>query len=120
MSTPDEQHREEQALDALIVLALRPDLAGDPPPDLGGPGPALTEEDRRALAALGPDLAALIAAGVWEPRPTRKRRKAPRRGRELTGSLHRAQEEGELTEEARAEMERKVRELDEEEGGARP
>jgi hypothetical protein len=38
----------------------------------------------------------------------------------LTGSLHRAGEDGDLTEQAREEMERKVRELDEEEGGARP
>jgi hypothetical protein len=109
MSTPDDQHREERALDALLVLALRPDL---------------TEEDRRALAALGPDLAERIVAGTWRPRRPGPgaRRKARRRGRELTGSLHRAGEETDLTEEARQEMERKVRELDEEEkeGGSRP
>jgi hypothetical protein len=41
-------------------------------------------------------------------------------GRGLTGSLHRAEGEGDLTEQAREELERKVRELDEEEGDCRP
>jgi hypothetical protein len=114
MSAPEDQQREERALDALMVLALRPDLAaGGPAPGAGRSDSGLSEEDRRALDALGSDLAARVAAGAWGPWPARC-------GRELTGSLHRAEGECDLTEQAREELERKVRELDEEEGDSRP
>jgi hypothetical protein len=69
----DSNEREDRALDALIVLALRKDLRAvylddldelddlEDPLDLDGPEPVLSAEDERALDALGPDLAERIA-----------------------------------------------------------
>ena len=109
----DRNHdREEQALDALIVWALRHDLAEDrPEPDLEGPQPVLSAEHREALEALGPDLVARILAGTWQPRqrPSANSRPGKRR---LTGSLHRGEDDDEVTDRARREMERKVQDQD--------
>jgi hypothetical protein len=64
---------EKRALDALIVLALRGDLA----PDFIQPLPEdaerfLTPEARRALKALGPDVVARIVRGEVRHRPLRR------------------------------------------------
>jgi hypothetical protein len=121
MATTDDSDRADRFLDALIVLALRGELAEDDLPDLDGPEPVLSDEAQRALDALGPDLVARIVRGDWRPR---RRPRRPGRvsdgplGR--TGTMHRGQAT-ELTDKAREEMERKVRELEaEDEGGPRP
>lgn len=110
--------REDQALDALIVAALRPDLRGDVPTDVAGPEPALSDEDRRALDALGPDLAERLARGERPGGRPRPRKNGGGRW-QLAGSLNRGEGE-EPGEEAREEMERKRRELDAEEPGELP
>ena len=51
----------DKALDERLVQALRGDLPEVPePPDLDGPEPVLSDEDRQALDALGPDLVARL------------------------------------------------------------
>jgi hypothetical protein len=121
MSSGSDQEREDRALDALIVAASRPDLWPQAPARPPAPDAGLTKEDRRALDALGPDLAARVAAGQWAPRARPRPARPRRRGRpRLTGALHRAEEDAGLTEEARQEMERKVRELEAEGDGGSP
>jgi hypothetical protein len=67
MSIPSNDEREEQALDALIVAAFRQDPDEDYALlDINAPEPLLSEEDNRALDALGSDLAVRIVAG-WRP-----------------------------------------------------
>lgn len=124
MSAADEREREEQALDALIVAAFRQeDCEARDLPDVTMPAPALSEEDRRALDALGPDLAARIIAGTWAPRSGQAREEwqgARRAEPELAGSMHRSNDEGDLSDEAREEIERKIREIEaEDEEGLR-
>jgi hypothetical protein len=87
--TPEEQ----DVIDALIVLALTERT------DSGGGD------------TLGPDLVDRILSGEWKPK-TRKRKKRNRSGLELAGSMNRG--DGELSDEARAEIERKIREIEEE------
>jgi hypothetical protein len=67
----------------------------------------LTPEGLRALEALGPDLVGRIVQGEVPHRPLRRR---PRRGRARVGGSFRCGGTGLLTDQARAEMERKVRE----------
>jgi hypothetical protein len=116
MSAADEREREQQALEALIVAAFRQeDFEVQDLPDVTTPGPILAEEDRRALDALGPDLVARIVAGTWAPRSRRAPGKHPGARRaepELAGAMHRGDDEGEITDAAREEMERRVRELE--------
>ena len=117
MSAGEDKQRAERALDALMVLAFLLEGPGDvePPPDPDGPEPVLSPEHRRALDALGPDLVERIVKGLprWPAERDRKpARKTRRRKPTVTGSLHRGKADDELTDEARAEMERKVRELD--------
>jgi hypothetical protein len=102
----------DRALDELAARVLRdgPPWAAAPP-ELTGPEPALAEDDRRALDALGPDLVGRL---LGQERRRRRARRARRR-RGLTGSLHRAGAGGELSDEDREEMERKVCELEERE-----
>jgi hypothetical protein len=120
MSSNDDAEREDQALDALIVIALRQDRDGVPPPDLAGPEPALSPEDQAALDQLGPDLVRRLVRRVRQGRAAGPGKEAGKKDRRpkphLAGSLHRG-DEAELTEQARQEMERKVRELDEKERG---
>jgi hypothetical protein len=117
MSASEDQEREERALDVLIVLAFLLEGADDapPPPDPDGPEPVLSPEHRAALDALGPDLVERIVRAIPGSVSGRARhtpRRARRRRPGLTGSMHRVKGKGKLTDEARAEMERKVRELE--------
>lgn len=120
MSAADEREREERALEALIVAAFRQDDCQiEDPLEIAGKESALDEDDRRALDDLGPDLVARIVAGSRAPR--REGGTASRPGvrqveRELAGSMNRGGDD-ELTEQARQEMERKVREIEDQEGG---
>jgi hypothetical protein len=116
MSTENE--REDQVLDHLIVAALRGIDSLDDLPDLDGPEPQLSEEDEIALAALGEDLIQQVLERA--NRISRVFRVGDLRTatHELAGSLHRSEDETELSEEIRDALERKVREMrdDEEEG----
>ena len=118
MTTPHERDREDEALDALIVAAFRSDQGKeDDDLDLTGPVPRLSEGDERALAALGPDVVAKILADRREPAHGERRRPVQRLHvpePELAGAMNRGEEDAELTEDAREEMERKVREHEEE------
>jgi hypothetical protein len=121
MATNDDNDRADRILDVLIVLALCGETGDEDLPDLDGPEPVLSDEHQRALDALGPDLVARIVRGDWRPR-----RRPGRPGRVSdgppggTGTMHRGQS-AELTDKAREEMERKVRELEaEDEEGPRP
>ncbi len=117
MSADGERH--EQALDDLIVAALRGVPHAGDLPDLEGPKPALSEADRRALDALGPGLVEGVirrAAAPDGPAPRTKRKARPRRS-ELAGSLHRDDGEGAVDPEAREAIEHKIREIDAEGDG---
>jgi hypothetical protein len=105
MTNPHDEEREERALDALIVAALRADLGDVPsPPEQGFP--ELTEEDRRALDALGPDFIKRLLEGQIAPTRSVER---TRERRERASAMHRGDEDGEVTDRAREEMERKVK-----------
>ncbi len=108
---------EERFLDALIRAALsqRNKSAGTLP-DLATPPPPLTKEDQEALDALGADFIAQILAGTWKPRRRRWRQRPAREAeQELAGAMQRGPEEGELSEQAWEEIERKIHDLDAEE-----
>lgn len=109
MTNPHNEEREERALDALIVAALRVDLGEVPPPPDGGT-PELLEDDRRALDALGPNfIKRLLSGQTSSQRPPK--RNVDRR--ELATAMNRGDEDGELSEEARKEMEHKVKDHEE-------
>jgi hypothetical protein len=102
----------DEALDELLIEALGGDLSEVPePPALDGPEPVLSDEDRQALAALGPDLVARLLKEERRRR-ARRARKSRRSRRELTGSLPRTEGEGDLTDKAREEIERRAGELE--------
>jgi hypothetical protein len=115
MTTKKDSDWNERVLDALIVLALRGDLNDADVPDLDGPEPLLSEEDLRALKALGPDLGRRIVReggryrGRRQPRPP-----SPTKDADLgrTGTLNRSKPGAELSDKAREEMERRIRELE--------
>ena len=113
MSTENE--REDQVLDHLIVAALRGIDSLDDLPDLDGPEPQLSEEDEIALAALGEDLIRHLLLRVGPVHRVLPARSLS--AHELAGSLHRSEDHTELSEEIRDALERKVREMrdDEEE-----
>lgn len=113
--------REDRALDALIAAAFRQEPCEDVPlEELRRLESALSDEDKSALAYLGDDLTEKIAAGLWTPRsrPGVDDAGAASCAEELAGSMHRGDEGGDLTDAAREEMERKLRELEEGEQGA--
>lgn len=122
MSAADERAREEQALEALIVSAIRrEDCDEEDHPGVAMPDTALDDDDRQALDALGPGLVSKIISGAWRPRSDRPRSARPGAswpGPQLAGSMHRGDDESELTDRAREEIERKIRELGAEGGGA--
>ena len=110
MNAGPDRNPEDRALDALMAWALRQ-------PDNTHPEKALTEEDRKALDELGPDLIEKVMSGRWTPPapPTPATRRPRESELELAGSMNRAGEDQELSEEAVREMDRKRKELDEEE-----
>lgn len=120
MNSPHDNTRENDALDALIVAALRQDETeyGDitrlPPA-----GSVLNEEDCAALNALGEDLAARIVQGAWTPTET-DCQGSQTLDSELAGAMNRSEEDGELSDKAREEMNRKIRELEDREENGRP
>ncbi|HEV3255337.1 MAG TPA: hypothetical protein VG013_00525 [Gemmataceae bacterium] len=88
MGVRDDRKREERALDALIVMALRLHEPGDlePLPDPNGPEPILNPEDRRALRALRPHLMQRLRRETQDHQPARRRQAPrPRRGRKRAG-----------------------------------
>jgi hypothetical protein len=119
MST--EPSREDRALDALIAAAFRQEPCEELTlEELRCLESVLSDEDKAALAGLGNDLAERLAAGLWAPRskPRGEDTGAGSSAEELAGSMHRGDEEGDLTDAAREEMERNLRELEEGEQGA--
>lgn len=127
MNSTNEHDREKAAFDALLVAAFRQDSdAADCPPAVVGPEPILNEEDQRALDALGSELVSRIVAGTWDPpsgaASASNESVCEKEDRELAGAFHRGEEDQQLTDTAREEIERRIRELDleeeeEEEGG---
>ncbi|OAI41005.1 hypothetical protein AYO40_00555 [Planctomycetaceae bacterium SCGC AG-212-D15] len=104
----------DDILDALIVLAFTEvDFPSDA--ELAQLGDELSIEDEMALDALGPDIVERILNGEWKPksRSGKRRKKRRHEHRELAGAMNRDDGDGELTDEARAEMEKKIRELEE-------
>jgi hypothetical protein len=109
-------NREDKALDALIAAAFRQEACEDLTlEELRRLESALSDEDKAALASLGDDLAERIAAGLWKARSGADDDGAGSEScaEELAGSMNRGDEEGDLTDAAREEMERKLRELEE-------
>jgi len=115
MSTPNDRNREEDALDALIVAAFRQeDTDCGSSEDLPAKGSPMGEEDSRALEALGPDLAQRVISGSWRPMAEEARGvQSSNELRELASAMNRGDENGQLSEKARDEMERRIRELEE-------
>jgi len=119
MSTLHDNTQEDDALDALIVAAFRQDEAeyeGMTP--LRSPDSVLSEEDCAALDALGDDLAAQIVQGARTPKNT-DRARSQTDDAELAAAMNRGEEDGELSEKAREEMNRKIRELEDHEKDGR-
>ena len=113
----NERNREDQALNALIAAAFRQVDCGDlTPEDLSKAEAALSREDLQALDNLGDDIVDKIVNDQFEPRTNSHKPEmleAPEE--ELAGAMHRGEGEDELTDAAKEEMERKLRELDEDE-----
>lgn len=108
MNPSPSNNPEKKPIDDLIAWALRQ-------PDDANPESALTDEDREALDSLGPNLVNRILLGAWGPSSTRSSSAARPHEvpePELAGALNRGGEDGELTDAAKKEMERKRRELD--------
>lgn len=106
MNTPHDDNTIERALDALIVGALRADLDDSTPRfDVGSP--ELDAEDRRALDTLGPDFVSRLLAGQRRPQTSRSQ---PTSRRELATAMNRGDDTGDITDKAREEMERRVKE----------
>ncbi len=104
----DKQERESAALDALAAAAFSQDLCDEDADDLQRLSATLTPEDRAALDASSKDrLAKLFGGGLPKPKA------AKRPTGNLATALNRADEDQELSEAARQEMERKVREAEE-------
>lgn len=116
MDLINDKEREEQALDALIVAAYLPGDMESDMPDFDGPTPVLSDEDQKALDNLGSDLIDVIVSGEFTSKKKKSVESLPveRKGQpELAGALNRGEDD--LTEKAREEIERKIKEADEEE-----
>ena len=122
MSLSSNDDREEQGLDALIVAAFRQEPGEEKVFfDLNTAEPILSEEDDQALNALGSDLAARIVAGL---RPVSGDREDCEDLDEaellVAGAMHRSSEEGDLSDRARDEIERRIQELEANSPGSLP
>jgi hypothetical protein len=105
--------QDDGAMDAIMFLAYLKDLSSSVP-SVTGPEPTLAPEDQRALDALGPDLAARIVAGQVRPRPRSDpatNSVAP--SRQIAAAMNRGGEDGKLSDAAREEIARKIKELEE-------
>lgn len=90
--TPEEQ----VVIDALIVLALTERI------------------DPQALDPLKPDFVDRLLAGEWKPKHRRRKKRRRTGSSELAGAMNRGDAIGELTDEVKEEIERKIREIEEE------
>jgi hypothetical protein len=107
---------DDGALDALMFLAFFDESARQMP-KLTGPEPELAPDDQAALDALGPDLVMRVLSGQVKPKAqpdSSTISSAP--GLRIATALNRGGEDGELTDAAREEMERKIKELEEGDG----
>ena len=119
MTQNNETDRDERALDALIVAAFLDETDLDEvqlnKKKLEG---YLTEGDKQALDALGPDLVRKITSGEWEGRRRRPGNSVAKQEVEedLLVAMNRGDAENELSPEAREEIEKKIEESQEQEG----
>jgi hypothetical protein len=106
--------REDQALDALIVAAFLQGTCGaeDLEKQSKRLESALSAEDRKALESLGPDLVRRIMADEWAPV---KQEQESANQEEFRCAMNRGDQDTELTDKAREEMERRIRESESEE-----
>ncbi|MDB5340070.1 MAG: hypothetical protein JWN70_5689 [Planctomycetaceae bacterium] len=102
---PNDPNREKAAFKALFVAALRQDDCDEEiPPDVGAEvNAALNDDDRRALDALGDDLVDRILAGEAVAPLVGKRSESPK-----IGHLVAMNRGGDLTDQARKEMEQRI------------
>ena len=118
MKIYNNQDREDMALDALIVAALRQDVFNESDlPDLKKRQKPLLPEDQAALDALGTNLVERIISGTWRSRTEKQEdcgvQSVP--DEELAAAMNRGNEDGDLTDKAREEIERKISEAEEKE-----
>jgi hypothetical protein len=105
-NTEDEKEREERALDALIASAFKEDVCDVDENEVERFSKALTDADRAALDALGPNfIQSLFAGGI-------KKSGKKVRG-QLATAMNRSEEDQPPSDKAKEEMERKVREAEE-------
>jgi hypothetical protein len=107
MNIPDESKREESALDALVTGAIyHSDCEGIQFEDLAKLEGTLTADDLAALNTLPSNLTDLIIDGLSTPM-TSEAVERDARSQRLETAMHRGDESGELSDAARAEMERR-------------
>ncbi|MCB9950008.1 MAG: hypothetical protein H6824_03415 [Planctomycetaceae bacterium] len=108
-----ELDREDQALDALIAAAFRQEDSGDLDMEaLKKAKRFLTAEDRQVLEKLGDDFVERVMNGTRESKATSIWKESETlHDEELASAMNRGDED-DLTDAAREEMERKLRELE--------
>lgn len=110
----DNSKREDEALDALIAAAYRqgesdcPDLQ-----ELQKHAKFLTEDDRTALNELPSDFVRQVIGKTWQPKE--RDDGASVEDEELLTAMNRADEDVEITDAAKDEMDRKLAEFEESE-----
>lgn len=118
MTENNETNRDERALDALIIAAFldATDLDEEQLNKKKLEG-YLTEEDKQALDALGPDLARKITSGEWETGLKRPCDQTANHevAEDLLVAMNRGDGDNDLSPEARAEIEKKIEESQEQE-----
>lgn len=103
------REKEERALNALIAAAFDQDPCDEDLADLQKYAASLSDEDRAALSRADANLIDSLFKG--EPaRASPQRQRRQKVG--LVGAMNRADEDTELTDAARKEMEQKLREAD--------
>jgi hypothetical protein len=111
MTNPrDDKEKEERAIDALITAAFDQDPCEEDLAGLKKYAESLTDEDRAALNRIGANLIDDLFKGKAARASPEHERRPEQAG--LRGALHRAEEDAELTDKARQEMEQKMREVD--------